>query len=77
MSIHDESLYADRALRAGARGYLMKHMAPKHIVAAIRQISEGGIYVSGKMQAQLLERVTASGRGDVSSALAQLSAHLP
>jgi DNA-binding NarL/FixJ family response regulator len=73
MSMHDESLYADRALRAGARGYVMKHVAPKHIVAAIRQVREGHIYLSDRMRSQLLERVTAGGAGAESPALAQLS----
>lgn len=46
MSMHEESLYADRALRAGARGYINKQMAPRHVVAAIRQVRNGGIYLS-------------------------------
>lgn len=46
MSMHEESLYAARALRAGARGYINKQMAPRHVVAAIRQVRDGEIYLS-------------------------------
>lgn len=46
MSMHEESLYAPRALRAGARGYINKQMAPRHVVAAIRQVRDGEIYLS-------------------------------
>lgn len=46
MSMHEESLYADRALRAGARGYINKQMAPRHVVAAIRHVRDGDIYLS-------------------------------
>jgi DNA-binding NarL/FixJ family response regulator len=74
MSMHDESLYADRVLQAGARGYLMKHMAPKHIVAAIRHVRDGHIYLSDKTHSQLLERAVAGGGASAESpALAQLS----
>jgi DNA-binding NarL/FixJ family response regulator len=73
MSVHDESLYADRALQAGARGYLMKHTGPKHIVAAIRHVKEGQIYVSDKIRLQLLERAAAKTGGAAQTALSQLS----
>jgi len=46
MSMHEESLYAPRELRAGARGYINKQMAPRHVVAAIRQVRDGEIYLS-------------------------------
>jgi DNA-binding NarL/FixJ family response regulator len=72
MSMHDETLYADRVLQAGARGYLMKHMGPKHIVAAIRQVKEGHIYVSDRMRSQLLERAANTG-GVPPTTLSQLS----
>jgi len=73
MSMHDELLYADRALRAGARGYLMKDAAPRHIVAAIHRIMQGHIYLSDKAQSLLLERATGRGNNDAPVALAQLS----
>lgn len=56
ISMHDESLYAERALRAGARGYVMKQEASESIVQAIRQVCIGGIYVSPRMTEQMLSR---------------------
>jgi DNA-binding NarL/FixJ family response regulator len=46
LSMHDESLYAERALRAGARGYVMKRETTQKILAAIRCVLAGGVYVS-------------------------------
>ncbi|MCB1276530.1 response regulator transcription factor [Prosthecobacter sp.] len=46
LSMHDESLYAERALRAGARGYLMKQAPPDQVVTAIRQVLRGELYLS-------------------------------
>ena len=56
VSMHDEMLYAERALRAGARGYLMKHEAPKRIISAIREVLAGSIVLSEAMRSRLLER---------------------
>lgn len=53
LSMHDESLYAERALKAGARGYLMKDADRDTILSAIRRVMEGGIYVSDKMSSDL------------------------
>lgn len=55
VSMHDESLYAARILRAGARGYIMKQETPPTLLQAIRQVLDGKIYVSEKMSAQILE----------------------
>ncbi len=52
----DESLYAERALRAGARGYIMKQEATRAITGAIRAVLSGEIYLSEQMQQKLLER---------------------
>ena len=49
LSMHDESLYAERVLRAGAKGYITKQEATKKILFAIRQVLSGQIYVSEKM----------------------------
>src|ERR1700736_454538 len=49
LSMHEEELYAERAMRAGARGYVRKRETSKSIVAAIRRVLEGGIYVSEKL----------------------------
>lgn len=57
ISMHDETLYAERALRAGARGYLMKQEATRQIVTALRRIRTGQLYMSERLQARLLERV--------------------
>lgn len=57
MSMHDESLYAERALRAGARGYIMKHEATEKILTALRQILHGEIYVSDKLRSRMLQRL--------------------
>ena len=57
LSMHDESLYAERALRAGARGYVMKQAATEHLVMAIRRVLNGNIYVSEVMSARMMQRV--------------------
>jgi DNA-binding NarL/FixJ family response regulator len=46
LSVHDESVYAERVLLAGAKGYLMKEVAAEHIVKAVRTVLRGEIYVS-------------------------------
>ena len=55
ISMHDESLYAERVLRAGGRGYIMKQEGGKKLMEAIRQVLGGQIYVSEKMSARILE----------------------
>ena len=55
ISMHDESLYAERVLRAGGRGYIMKQEGGKKLMEAIRQVLDGKIYVSEKMSAEILE----------------------
>jgi DNA-binding NarL/FixJ family response regulator len=55
ISMHDESFYAERVLRAGGRGYVMKQEGGKKIMEAIRQVSAGQIFVSDKMSARILE----------------------
>jgi len=53
-SMHEESIYAERALRAGASGYIMKSEAPAVLIAAIRKARQGKIHLSDKMTEQLL-----------------------
>ena len=55
ISMHDEAVYAERALRAGARGYIMKEAGGENLLAAIRQVLRGEVYVSPRMSARLLE----------------------
>jgi DNA-binding NarL/FixJ family response regulator len=55
ISMHDESLYAERVLRAGGRGYIMKQEGGKKLMAAIRHVLGGGTYVSEKMSAKILD----------------------
>ncbi len=60
LSMHDESLYAERCLRAGARGYLMKREPTSALLTALRQVLAGKIYVSQRIADRLMER--AAGR---------------
>jgi DNA-binding NarL/FixJ family response regulator len=55
VSMHDESLYAERVLRAGGRGYIMKQEGGRKMMQAIRTVLSGQIYVSDKMSARILE----------------------
>lgn len=58
LSMHDEELYAERALRAGAKGYITKNEASTEVIKAIRSVMNGEIYASRQMTARLLERMT-------------------
>src|SRR5437867_692945 len=58
MSMHDEQIYAERALRAGGRGYIMKQEGGKILMKAIRQVLRGQVYVSGKISARILDRLS-------------------
>ncbi|BCT67165.1 response regulator transcription factor [Nitrosospira sp. NRS527] len=57
VSMHDEGVYAERALRAGARGYVMKQEPGEVLITAIREVLKGNIYLSKPMYARLLNRV--------------------
>jgi DNA-binding NarL/FixJ family response regulator len=57
ISMHDESLYAERSLRAGAMGYVMKHEPGKTVKSAIRRVLQGEMYLSEKMSSQVLTRL--------------------
>ena len=56
VSMHDESLYAERMLRAGASGYVSKQTAPAELIQAIRQVFDGRVYVSKEISESLLRR---------------------
>lgn len=57
LSMHDESLYAVRALRAGAAGYIMKQEATEKVLTAIRQVVSGEIYLSEKMEKKMMHQL--------------------
>jgi DNA-binding NarL/FixJ family response regulator len=61
LSMHDETLYSDRAFRAGAKGYVMKQEATEKLLAAIRKILNGGVYVSDRMQTIMFQRFVNNG----------------
>ena len=73
LSMHEEQMYAERSLRAGARGYIMKSEAPAEITKAIRLITDGGVYVSPQMNAQLLKRLSSSRSPDAPSGVDALT----
>jgi len=57
LSMHDETLFAERVLRAGARGYVMKHETSKSVLASIRRVLGGGVYVSEMIVNRIARRV--------------------
>ena len=73
ISMHDESLYADRVLRAGARGYITKHEGGDKLMDAIRHVLSGKIYVSESMSAHILEIFSGGQPGTDRSAIQNLS----
>jgi DNA-binding NarL/FixJ family response regulator len=64
LSMHDESLYADRVIRAGAMGYIMKDEASDRVIGAIRQVLSGKVYLSDSLSSVLLRRMA---RGEEST----------
>jgi len=73
LSMHDGVFYAERAMKAGARAYVMKREATDKVIEAVRQILSGGIYVSAPLAAQLAERYVTSRFADGASGVARLS----
>ena len=73
LSMHDESLYAERALRAGARGYVMKCEAAKKVIEAIRCVLAGQLYVSNKIAALMAEKFVEGRPAANASPIEQLS----
>ncbi len=61
LSMHEESLYAERALRAGATGYITKNQGAEEVLAAIRRVLTGEIYLSNKMTSVVLRNLTIAG----------------
>ena len=73
LSMHDESLYAERALRAGARGYVMKREAATKVIEAIRCVLAGQLYVSDKIAALMAEKFIEGRPAATASPIEQLS----
>ncbi len=73
LSMHDESLYAERVLRAGARGYIMKQEAPEKVISAMRTILAGEVYVSDGMAKKLVSRLISGGPRAGTSEIQRLS----
>ncbi len=61
LSMHDEEVYGERALRAGAKGYIMKQEATEKVVTAIRRVLAGEVYVSNGMAARMVSRLVGGG----------------
>jgi len=64
LSMHDESLYAERALRAGAKGYITKHQASADVLVAIRQVVNGEVYLNPSFMSRMVSKMVSV--GDVS-----------
>lgn len=66
MSQHDETIFAERALQAGANGYLMKQEATRHVLSAVRQVLAGDIYLSAAMHSRLSRQLATGPRAATS-----------
>jgi DNA-binding NarL/FixJ family response regulator len=73
LSMHDEKLYAERALRAGARGYIMKRETAKKVITAIRRVLEGKLYLSEQLASLFAEKFVDRSGTSVHSPIEQLS----
>jgi DNA-binding NarL/FixJ family response regulator len=73
LSMHDESIYAERLLSAGANGYIMKQAAADQLLTALRRVLGGGIYVSEHVGASMIERFAATSRPQSADPIARLS----
>jgi len=73
LSMHDEAFYAERALRAGAKGYIMKQQATTQVLVAIRRILGGDVYLSDLMSSKVLRKVTGEKDHKTDSSVERLS----
>jgi DNA-binding NarL/FixJ family response regulator len=73
LSMHDELLYAERALRAGARGYVMKRETTKDVLTAIRRVMQGDVYVSERVMTAMARRLGTSRKAAATTPVEQLS----
>jgi DNA-binding NarL/FixJ family response regulator len=73
LSMHDESIYAERAMRAGANGYIMKQEATEKVLVAIRRILQGDVYLSDRLTTTMLQQYVRGGAATKSSPLLNLT----
>lgn len=73
ISTHDEALYAERALRGGARGCIAKNQPGREFVSAVRRVLGGEVYLSRKMSSLLLERIVIPGAKGVGQRIEDLT----
>ena len=73
LSMHEEVLYAERALRAGANGYMMKQESGQKLMEATRRILSGEVYVSSRVNERILERMSSGGKATNVSPVERLS----
>jgi DNA-binding NarL/FixJ family response regulator len=73
LSMHDEALYAERAIRAGASGYITKSREAEHVLAAVRAVLDGKIYLSEEMTSSFLKSFITSGSRAVPRPIDRLS----
>jgi DNA-binding NarL/FixJ family response regulator len=73
LSMYDEAMFAERALRAGARGYVMKHEATETLLVALRKVLSGGVHLSERASGRLLQALVPGRRVRAESTIAQLT----
>jgi DNA-binding NarL/FixJ family response regulator len=73
LSMHDEQVYAERCIRAGARGYIMKRESTKTVVDAIHEVLKGNLYLSKKVTMHIVQKVVSSDTSHSGQSVAQLS----
>lgn len=73
ISIHDENLYAERALRTGANGYIMKHEATEKVLSAIREVLSGKMYLSDQVGTDILQKIVTGKSTNPTNPLSNLS----
>lgn len=73
LSMHDETLYAERALRAGARGYVMKREVSKNVLTSIHRVLEGGVFVSERVASRIAMKAAARRKAADRSPVERLS----
>ncbi len=73
LSMHDEIIYAERILRTGAMGYIMKQEAPEMILQAIRSVKENRVYVSENISSNILRKIIDGNRDKGATGIDQLT----